>query len=107
MASVYSLRNIARTSQHQVIVLFCIGSTHLQQGLVLLAIVTTDSQVSFQIVIDLHIHTGTIVPAVIVQFTQITVLLEIADTGKVVDLLSSTADIHGMTHGETSFPVLF
>ena len=106
MASVYSLRNIARTSQHQVIVLFCIGSTHLQQGLVLLAIVTTDSQVSTQPFWYLHVDTCTVVPTIVVQFTKITILVEVRDTSKVTHIVRSSTHIHRMSHGGTSLPIL-
>ena len=65
--AVHLLRNITRTCKHQVIVLFCISSTYLQQRFVLLAIVTTDGQVSREPLGNLHIDTGAVVPAVVIQ----------------------------------------
>ena len=41
----YILWHIARTGQHQVVVLLCIGTTHLQERFLLVAVVTADSQV--------------------------------------------------------------
>ena len=63
------LRNIAWTGEQQVIVLLVARATYLHQRGVLLAIVTTDSQIGRQIVGNLHVDTGTIVPAVVVELT--------------------------------------
>ena len=97
--------NVARACQHQVVVLLGIRSAHLQEGLVLLAVVTADGQVGCQPLRNLHVDTGAIVPAVVVELAQVTVLLEVGDTTEVAHLLGCTADVHGMAHRATCLPV--
>ena len=100
------LRNIARTGQHQVVVLLIAGTADLQHRFILLAVVTADSEVGRQVVGDLDIDAGTVVPAVVVELAEVTVLLEIADTTEIADLIRRTADIDGVAHGETGLPIL-
>ena len=98
-------RNIARTGHHQVIVFFCVCSTHLQQWLVLLTVVTADVQAGTQPLRNLHIDTGTVVPTVVIQLAQITILLKVGNSTKVTHFLCGTADVHSMTHRATHFPI--
>ena len=97
--------NVCRTREQQVVVLLVTRSADLHQRRVLLAVVTADGQVGRQVVADLHVDAGAIVPAVVVELAQVTVLLEVGDAAEVAHLLGSSADVHGVTRGIARRPV--
>ena len=99
------LRKIIRTSQKSLIV-FCSRTTYRHIRRVLLAIVTTDIQISRQPLANLYVNTCTIIPTVIIQITHITILLKVTYRCKVVHIISSTTYIYIVLLGVTGLPIL-
>ena len=98
--------DVARTGQQVIIVILFVRTAYLDIRLIFLTMVTADSNVSFQPVVDLHINTCTIVISVIVKFAKVTILLEIADSTKIVGTFTSTTYVDSMTLGETGLPIV-
>ena len=72
----------------------------------MVSVVATHVQAHAQPLAHLHIYAGTIVETVIVEPSQVTILVEIADACEVVHTVAGTANVHAVLLCEACFPVL-
>ena len=98
--------HVARTSEQQVVVFLAARATYLDKWCVLLAIITTHGQVGTQPLAYLYVYTCTVVPAVVVQSAEVSILIEVATACKVVHVVGSTAHVHTVLVGKSCFPIV-
>ena len=98
--------NISWVSEQQVIVFLIARTAHFHEWCILFAIVAADGQIGTEPLADLHVDAGAIVPAVVVEASEVTVLCEVRNTSKVTDTLRGTADIGRMLLRESCLPVV-
>ena len=91
---------------HQVLVV-TVGTAALgYDGVVLLAVVAAHLEGGLHELANVGVHAGTVVPAVVVEFADVTVLVEVADVGKVGGLLRTAAHVDAVAVGEGSAPLV-
>ena len=101
----HTFRHVLRTCQQQVVIFFVTGTSNLYKRSVLLAIVSADGKACFKPLAYFNIHTGTIVPTIVVKSSKVTILFKIGYAGKIPCILCGTTHIDTVFHCCTCFPI--
>ena len=104
--TVYILGNVARTHQKHVVVVALVCTANLNDRRGLLAVVTRNRETGLQPLRYLYIGTCAVVPTLVHEVTDVTILVEECDTGKVVGLLRGTRDVERVLLLDGSRPVV-